>query len=231
MVKIPAKSDRMIERALLIVGAILLTVFLVAYLHRWIMVRAEMARFKEATRVDRNSKDARGAVPKQGEARATSLPGDRGSASSDAPSRPPERDGTDGSNVLPAVELPMAILRIPKLHLEVPVLNGTDAITLNRGVGRIAGTGRPGQKGNIGIAGHRDGFFSGLKDISKGDRIELQSANGTDIYVVDRILVTDPDDMSVLNDGDKPMLTLVTCYPFHYVGPAPRRFIVGASKQ
>jgi sortase A len=224
--KMPAKHVRMIERALLIVGAVLLAVFLGAYLHRWIMVRAEIARFKEATRVERNSKDARAAAPKQDEALARSLPGDQGN---DVTARPPERDGTHEGNVLPAVEVPMAILRIPKLNLEVPVLNGTDAITLNRGVGRIAGTGRPGQKGNIGIAGHRDGFFSGLKDITTGDKIELLTAKGTDIYIVDRILITDPDDMSVLNDGDKPMLTLVTCYPFHYVGPAPRRFIVGAS--
>jgi sortase A len=125
----------------------------------------------------------------------------------------------------------MAVLRIPKLNLEVPVLNGTDRFTLNRGVGRIPGTAFPGETGNIGIAGHRDGFFRGLKDIHMGDKIELLTAKGTDIYTVDRILITDPSDVSVLDSGTKPALTLVTCYPFHYIGPAPRRFIVEASLQ
>ena len=109
------------------------------------------------------------------------------------------------------------------------MLEGTDAITLNRGVGRIRGTALPGQNGNIAIAGHRDGFFHGLKDIHTGDRIELLTAQRTDIYIVDRTVIVDPNDVSVLENGAAPALTLVTCYPFHYIGPAPRRFVVEAS--
>ena len=115
------------------------------------------------------------------------------------------------------------------LDLEVPVLEGTDGVTLNRGVGRIAGTSLPGQGGNIGIAGHRDGFFRRLKNIRTGDTIELDTMSGTDAFVVDRIRVTSPADVAVLQPRTKDSITLVTCYPFYFVGTAPRRFIVQAS--
>jgi sortase A len=125
--------------------------------------------------------------------------------------------------------VPLAILRISRIHLNVPVLGSTDDITLNRGVGRIAGTAVPGQKGNIGIAGHRDSFFQNLKEVNRGDEIELETTATSEVYVVDRILVTGEDDLSVLQPRDSQSLTLVTCYPFHYVGPAPRRFVVQAT--
>jgi len=124
---------------------------------------------------------------------------------------------------------PLALLRIPKLRLEVPILEGTDAVTLNSGVGRIAGTALPGQRGNIGIAGHRDGFFRSLKDINNGDAILLITGKHTDTYIVDKIHITSPHDVSVLRPSVHSELTLVTCYPFYFFGPAPKRFIVQAS--
>jgi sortase A len=124
---------------------------------------------------------------------------------------------------------PVGILRIPKIHVEVPILEGTDDLTLNRGVGRIEGTARPGDDGNIGIAGHRDGFFRGLKDVSMGDTIEMVTQTRTDTYVVDRVVIVDPSDVSVLAPRARPSLTLVTCYPFYFVGSAPKRYIVEAS--
>jgi sortase A len=124
---------------------------------------------------------------------------------------------------------PLGVLRILKIHLEVPVLDGTDEVTLNRGVGRIAGTARPGERGNAGIAGHRDGFFRGLKDVATGDVIELKTLKGTDRYVVDRIQIVTPNDVDVLRPGPVPLVTLVTCYPFYFVGSAPKRYIVTAS--
>jgi len=127
--------------------------------------------------------------------------------------------------------VPLGVLRIPKIHLEVPVLEGTDDLTLNRGVGRISGTGLVGKGGNVGIAGHRDGFFRGLKDISVGDRVELAMKEGSEIYVVDRIQIVDPQDVSVLKDRSVPSLTLVTCYPFYFIGNAPRRYIVQCSRK
>lgn len=126
-------------------------------------------------------------------------------------------------------ETPLAVLRISKVNLEAPVVNGTDDLSLNVGVGHIAGTVRPGEDGNIGIAGHRDSFFRVLKDVVPGDAIELQNPNRTDTYVVDRILIVNTDDVSVLQPRLHPSLTLVTCYPFYFIGSAPRRYIVQAS--
>jgi sortase A len=124
---------------------------------------------------------------------------------------------------------PLAVLRIPKIHLEVPVYNDTDDLTLNRGVGRILGTARVGEGGNLGIAGHRDGFFRGLKDLATDDEIELVRIGQSDTYVVDKIRIVKPEDVSVLAPMRVPTLTLVTCYPFYYVGSAPQRYIVSAS--
>jgi sortase A len=123
---------------------------------------------------------------------------------------------------------PPAILRIPRIRLEVPVLEGTDEITLNRGTGHIEDTAAPGADGNSGIAGHRDGFFRGLKDIGVGDVLELETVNKKEIYRVEQIWIVDPEDVWVLDPTPTRSVTLVTCYPFYYVGPAPRRYIVRA---
>jgi len=124
---------------------------------------------------------------------------------------------------------PQAVLSIAKLDLEVPVYDGADDFNLNRGVGRIRGTARVGGPGNLGIAGHRDGFFRGLKDIAVGDGIDLLTANGTETYTVSSIAIVDPSDVSVLVPTEEKSLTLVTCYPFYYVGHAPQRYIVKAT--
>ncbi len=123
---------------------------------------------------------------------------------------------------------PLAVLRIPKIRLEVPVLRGTDDFTLNRAVGHIDDTALPGGDGNSGIAGHRDGFFRGLKDIAPDDAIELETLRGKEVYRVERIWVVDPEDVSVLDATPTRSLTLVTCYPFYHIGPAPQRYIVRA---
>jgi sortase A len=123
---------------------------------------------------------------------------------------------------------PLAVLRIPKIRLEVPVLRGTDDFTLNRAVGHIDDTALPGTDGNSGIAGHRDGFFRGLKDIAPEDVIELETLRGKEVYRIERTWVVDPEDVSVLDPTPARSLTLVTCYPFYHVGPAPQRFIVRA---
>lgn len=126
------------------------------------------------------------------------------------------------------VGAPLAVLRIPKIGLEVPVLDGTDDLRLNRGVGWIEGTALPGQNGNLGIAGHRDGFFRGLKDVVAGDVLELETLDGVRAYRVDDIRIVNPSDVSVLAPTDAPTVTLVTCYPFYFVGSAPQRYIVRA---
>jgi sortase A len=124
---------------------------------------------------------------------------------------------------------PLAVLKISRLHLEVPVLDGTDDVTLNRGAGRIAGTARLGDAGNIGIAGHRDSFFRPLQHVRVGDAIELVGKGQSATYVVEWLRITDPNDISVLDSGAESSITLITCYPFHFLGPAPKRYIVRAS--
>jgi sortase A len=121
------------------------------------------------------------------------------------------------------------VLRVPKIHLEVPVFEGTDQLTLNHGVGRIIGTAQPGQPGNLGIAGHRDGFFRGLKDVREGDEIELQTLQGTQSYLVEEIQIVQPENIEVLLPRAVPSLTLVTCYHFYFIGSAPQRYVVTAS--
>jgi sortase A len=124
--------------------------------------------------------------------------------------------------------IPEALLRIPGVNLTVPVYSDTSHRSLNRGAGRIAGTAWPEIAGNVGIAAHRDGFFRVLKDVAVGDRLEIEGLSGTRVYRVDALSIVRPDDMRPLRQTDQPVVTLVTCYPFYYVGSAPRRYIVRA---
>lgn len=121
---------------------------------------------------------------------------------------------------------PIAVLRAPTVGIEAPVFEGTDELVLNRGAGRISGTARPGEPGNIGIAGHRDAFFRGLKDIAVGDSVTLDTGAELIAYAVESIKVVEPADVTVLAQTPTPSLTLVTCYPFYFVGDAPHRYIV-----
>jgi sortase A len=122
----------------------------------------------------------------------------------------------------------LAVLRIRRLGLEAPVLEGTDDEILNRAAGHIDETAAPGAAGNCGIAAHRDGFFRVLKDARVGDIVELDTPRGALTYRIDSIWVVEPDDVSVLDPTPVPALTLVTCFPFYFVGSAPQRYIVRA---
>jgi len=128
------------------------------------------------------------------------------------------------------VSPPLAVLKIARLGLTVPVLEGTDDRLLDVGVGHIPDTALPGEPGNIAIAGHRDGFFRSLKDVRAGDVIELTTRDGPSAYVVEGTWIVQPDDVSVLDPTTAPSITLVTCYPFYFVGSAPQRFIVRATR-
>ncbi len=206
---------------LLGIGILLLGTVSAAYIHRAVMVRRAMHSFAAARQKHVPATVVNKAAPPVEATAAVEGPdGAQKQSLVQAPAL--------GLAARPHADLPLGILRIRKIHLEVPVLSGTDEITLNRGVGRIAGTTVPGEIGNIGIAGHRDGFFRNLKDLNRGDEIELETASASTTYVVERILVTGPDNTSVLQPSRESMLTLVTCYPFHFIGPAPRRFVVQA---
>jgi sortase A len=123
---------------------------------------------------------------------------------------------------------PLGILTIEKLNIQVPIYNGTDDVTLDRGAGRIKGMARMDEEANLGISGHRDGFFRTLKDIEVGDDIEIQTTRGVEKYAVTAINIVPKADVSVLDPKTDKTLTLVTCYPFYFVGHAPKRYIVTA---
>jgi len=122
-------------------------------------------------------------------------------------------------------------LEIPRIGISVVVLQGTTSHTLRLGVGHIEGTALPGEAGNIGIAGHRDTYFRTLKNIRRDDEILLQTATGIAKYEVDWIQITAPGDGGIVLPSTKSALTLVTCYPFHYIGAAPERYVVHAHRQ
>jgi sortase A len=126
--------------------------------------------------------------------------------------------------------MPVARLEIPRLSLSVVVLEGVGDSTLNVAAGHIPETALPGSAGNVGIAAHRDSFFRALKDIREGDVIRLSTPEGTFDYAVQWTKVVKPSAMDVLDATEVPSLTLVTCYPFRYVGSAPDRFIVRARR-
>lgn len=120
---------------------------------------------------------------------------------------------------------PLGVLSIASIGLSVALLEGTDEVTLNRGVGRVAGTRI---EANLGISGHRDGFFRGLRNVALGDRVRLETPGAAHEYEVRSVSVVSPEDVHVLDPTPEPTLTLVTCFPFFALGPAPKRFIVHA---
>jgi sortase A len=210
------KILRKIESLLLILGVLGISIFLLSRFHAEVSSRAALASFKA---------HQSSPIGNEGEKASRQLP-------------VPQPQGVDfslwsskrildfQSALTQSSDPPSAVLRVPKIHLEVPVFEGTDELNLNRGVGRIIGTSKPGQPGNVGIAGHRDGFFRGLKDVQAGDAVELSTLQVTQQYVVDQIQIVKPEDISVLADRGFPALTLVTCYPFYFIGDAPERYIV-----
>jgi sortase A len=121
-------------------------------------------------------------------------------------------------------------MEVERLGVSVVVMEGTSNKILRRAVGHITGTGLPGQAGNVGIAGHRDTFFRPLRNIQNDDIITLTTRGGSYRYRVVSTKIVDPDNVSVLNSDGGELLTLVTCYPFYYVGSAPERFIVRAQR-
>jgi sortase A len=207
-------SWRRVERVFLIFGVVLVSTYTIARFHSSISSRLAVESFKRS--------------------QATAIPGvhgteaPRSSGAVDFSIWSSKRIQAYQESLISKRELPEAILRIPNLRIEVPVYEGTDDLTLNRGVGRILETAKIGEPGNIGIAGHRDGFFRGLKDIVPGERMELLTAENSTQYVVEQIEIVQPEDVRVLAERGAPSLTLVTCYPFYFVGDAPQRFIVHA---
>ena len=147
-----------------------------------------------------------------------SLPGDAGSSTS----------GTSGTVAAPSRGAWVARLEAPTVQMRATVLEGSDDRTLDRGAGHIEDTPLPGQPGNIGIAGHRDTIFRPLKRIQVGDPLNLTTRDRVYHFTITSTTIVGPKDVHVLDPTDEPTLTLVTCYPFEFIGHAPRRFIVQA---
>jgi sortase A len=137
-------------------------------------------------------------------------------------------DATKSSAAAAFENLPLGRIEIASLGLTAMIEEGTGRQTLQRGVGHILGTSLLGAAGNIGLAGHRDTFFRKLRNIHEGDEITLTTLAGAVLYRVDLISIVEPQEAEVLRDSGENLLTLVTCYPFSYLGPSPKRFIVRA---
>jgi sortase A len=207
-----------IERVLLVAGVVLLSVYAAARIDGWVSSGAALDEMDRA-RTGQAADSVAGGAPL------------------------PEKEDVDFSlwsrqrirAFLESLSLTedraLAVLELDRLRIRVPVFEGTDELALNRGAGWIRGTARPGELGNTGIAGHRDGFFRVLMHVQAGDRIELQMPDKTVVYRVSRTEIVNPRDVHVLQPQSEPSLTLVTCYPFYYAGNAPQRFIVHATLQ
>lgn len=124
----------------------------------------------------------------------------------------------------------LGILDIPRIGLSTVVEQGDDSHTLRESIGHIPSTSLPGQEGNAGLAAHRDTYFRHLSEVKPGDQLMFQSLSGTYLYTVRSTSIVAPDDMAVLAPTQKPTLTLVTCFPFYYVGNAPKRFVLVATE-
>jgi sortase A len=121
-------------------------------------------------------------------------------------------------------------MEIPRIGISVMVLEGVESSTLRTGAGHVPGTAPPGSGGNAAIAAHRETFFRNLREIRSGDRIQVSTLRGTYAYIVDATEIVGPEDTSVLESKGYPELTLITCFPFYFIGPAPKRFIVHARR-
>jgi len=206
---------KLVQRVLLVVGVCLLAASALAIVDRSVSSRRSLAAFDQAQSA-RSSPTTDKVALASAETTDFSLWSEK-------------RIREYKASLTISKQLPMAVLDISRLRIRVPVFEGTDDLALNRGLGWIVGTARPGETGNIGIAGHRDGFFRGLKDIVVGDTMELGTLEQRTTYVVDEIEIVTPEQVEVLQPRAAPAITLVTCYPFYFIGDAPQRFIVHAT--
>lgn len=201
-----------IERGLLLVAVLALGSYAYAFLDTRLFEYEQSRRLEAA--LNAQTAPAKASVPAQ-------ETDDLGAFQEPEPE--PETTPLDEGELLGRIE-------IPRVGVSAMILEGVGKKTLRRGAGHIPGTPLPWADGNVGVAAHRDSFFRGLKDLRKNDTIRLKTLEGTFEYRVDWTDVVLPEDTHVLEDTGEATLTLVTCYPFYYVGSAPKRFIVRAER-
>lgn len=216
------------ERALLAVGLLCLAIF------AWSWIDTRLTQTRETRRLEEALAQAAKAPPVKSKASETDSFSsfEKGAAQARQEEKKEEEKEEQKAEPLPALEDGELVGRIsiPRIGLSAIVLEGVGKRELRRGAGRIPATARPEEEGNVGIAAHRDSFFRALKDIQEDDEIELATLDGTFRYRVQWTRIVKPDDVSVLEPTEEPALTLVTCYPFYFVGSAPERFIVRAQR-
>lgn len=223
--KTKSPAPRWIERALFLIGILCLGTWAYAFVDTWIYDKWQEQRLEEAIR-QRSSR-----LAAQNPAPATETDA-LGSFQQEEDREAPEDEFSDlqvDRENLTEGDL-IGRIKIPRVGVSAIVLHGVGKKTLRRGVGHIPGTALPEHGGNVALAGHRDSFFRGLKDIRENDTIELATPDGTFEYRVEWTRIVRPRDTDVLEQEGTPSLTLVTCYPFYYVGSAPKRFIVRAHR-
>jgi sortase A len=213
VVAVPSRARRLLARLLVVAGVALVTIAVGARTAAVVQSEAGLAAFAQAN-------PAPAAEPRD--------PAGWQSLAVDQSQWAPGRVSAWKAALALAAPTPLAVLRIPRLGLEVPVWDGIDEGTLNRGVGIIPDTAPVDGGGNTGLAGHRDGFFRVLEGIAKGDVMELDTPAGTQEFTVTDTWIVEQESVWVLDPTQERSLTLVTCYPFRYVGRAPNRFIVRA---
>jgi sortase A len=217
------RSPSLAERVLLALGVVLLAFYAAATLHgsfsqayeSWAFDRARAGEPTSVKRFVVASARERLALPEE---------------KADTHEWSPKRTQQYKQSLSERTVTPLGRLDIPSVGLRVIVLDGTDDWTLNRAVGRIEGTAMPGEAGNLGIAGHRDGFFRPLRNLKVGEKIQLETLQGPHTYRVKAINIVDPSNVELLKPTVQPTLTLVTCYPFYFIGNAPKRFVVTAEQ-
>jgi sortase A len=197
-----------------VVGVLALSYCAVVLLDRWLFQAYQTWRFERSLKEAQTS--ARTIQQPVSSPLSTQAEADRARAVSFG------IDGLAGS--------PLGRIEIGSVGLAAMIMEGVDRNTLRHAVGHIPGTPLPGQLGNVALAGHRDTFFRGLRNIHKDDEITLTTLRGSYRYRVDSTQVVEPQDTGVLDNSADDILTLVTCYPFYFVGPAPKRFIVRAHR-
>lgn len=248
-----APRSRRIEITLLLVGISLIGFSLGASFDRWRYQKEQSTLFSQVTRIDARDGASR---PREAATRVESNPEDRRLSSADKPqsqmaaiaeepgsSKVEKKKNADSAGAVAVTPGPveerrseaaadpgvLGRIEIPRLGVAAIVRTGADESTLARAVGLVDGASRPGEPGNIVLAGHRDTFFRPLRKIRVNDLIRLVAADGTHEYRVDSLRVVDPEDTSVLQSAGVEQLTLITCYPFRFIGPAPERFVVSAT--
>jgi LPXTG-site transpeptidase (sortase) family protein len=231
MLKLKAKpsTPRWIERLLFLIGIVCLGTWIYAFVDTRLYEMWQEQRLEEAIRQRSSLQAAQNPPGPHRTATETDALGSFQRDESEDSGLDEEFFQTDRENLAEG-DL-VGRIKIPRVGVSAIVLHGVGKKTLRRGVGHIPGTALPEHGGNVGLAGHRDSFFRGLKDIRTDDTIEITTPEGTFEYRVEWTKIVRPRDTDVLEvEEGTPSLTLVTCYPFYYVGSAPKRFIVRAHR-